>query len=642
MRIDVKKCIFVGPAKDKSAFFEEAMKTGTIHFISEKRLSRTELSAETNAILKAIKILNAFPAVPQVEIEDRKSTDKIVKEILSLDSALDKSREHLRLTILEIDKLSPFGRYSKTDLDALEKEGHLKVQFFCSKQGEVSEDSDEHLIHVSRENGQDYFISIAQQSMHYEKAVEIKFSEDLPALNRSRDASIKRIHEDEAALKSYAQYREALHRAMSIAFDDAALQSADACARHYAEETLFAVEGWVPKDRVTDLQNIAASLDVYIDEIAIEDTDSVPTCLENRGFGSIGEDLVNIYDTPATSDSDPSLWVLFFFALFFSMIIGDGGYGLIILLAGAYFKKRQPQASPEKRRFFNLTLILGTFCIAWGFFAASFFGMTFSPDSSLRKVSLLSRMIEKKAEYHFSNGDEIAEYWIKAFPSVAEIRNPQDLLMNAVSVDPKSGLTSYAMQDAFSNDLLLELALFIGVIHLSLSFLKNCRRNPGGVGWILFMAGAYLYFPKFLGATSLIHFVFGIDRTSGAEIGVALMYGGMGFATGIALIRNKIFGVLECMNLLQIFGDVMSYLRLYALGLSGALVIGTTYELAAGLNPIWAGLLIVGAHSLNLVLCVMGGVIHGLRLNFLEWYHYCFDGGGKQFKPLKRAWVKLG
>lgn len=90
------------------------------------------------------------------------------------------------------------------------------------------------------------------------------------------------------------------------------------------------------------------------------------------------------------------------------------------------------------------------------------------------------------------------------------------------------------------------------------------------------------------------------------------------------------------MNVIQIFADSMSYLRLYALGLSGALVVSTMTELASGMHVVLGGLLLLVAHTVNLALCVMGGVIHGLRLNFLEWYHYSFEGGGKKFNPLKK------
>ncbi len=94
------------------------------------------------------------------------------------------------------------------------------------------------------------------------------------------------------------------------------------------------------------------------------------------------------------------------------------------------------------------------------------------------------------------------------------------------------------------------------------------------------------------------------------------------------------------MNVIQIFADIMSYLRLYALGLSGALVVSTLNEFASSMNIVLAALLLIVGHVINLGLCLMGGTIHGLRLNFLEWYHYSFEGGGKAFCPLKKIEIE--
>ncbi len=88
------------------------------------------------------------------------------------------------------------------------------------------------------------------------------------------------------------------------------------------------------------------------------------------------------------------------------------------------------------------------------------------------------------------------------------------------------------------------------------------------------------------------------------------------------------------MTVIEVFADVLSYLRLYALALAGSIMANTFNSF--GLNmPIAIGIVvIIVGHSLNIVLSVMGGVIHGLRLNFLEWYHYSFEGEGKKHKPL--------
>ena len=76
------------------------------------------------------------------------------------------------------------------------------------------------------------------------------------------------------------------------------------------EARLFAIEGWVPVNKVDRLKEIIGQLNIYEEEIAIEPTDVIPTYLENHGAARLGEDLVHVYDTPSHTDKDPSMWVL--------------------------------------------------------------------------------------------------------------------------------------------------------------------------------------------------------------------------------------------------------------------------------------------------------------------------------------------
>lgn len=218
------------------------------------------------------------------------------------------------------------------------------------------------------------------------------------------------------------------------------------------------------------------------------------------------------------------------------------------------------------------------------------------------------------------------------FPNLKNAANSQEFLYGA----KKPGdVPVYEMYARFADNIMMELALFIGVLHIILSFLRYLNRNWSGLGWIIFLIGCYLYIPHFLGATSIIHFVFGVSKKFGEINGLYLIEGGIVLALVLAIIKHKVFGILECMNVIQIFADVMSYLRLYALGLAGAMVMATINEFAAQMTFVLAALLFVLGHITNMALGIMGGVIHGLRLNFLEWYHYSFEGGGKKFNPLR-------
>ena len=149
-----------------------------------------------------------------------------------------------------------------------------------------------------------------------------------------------------------------------------------------------------------------------------------------------------------------------------------------------------------------------------------------------------------------------------------------------------------------------------------------------------------MFFPSMMnGATSIFNFLGWIPKKAGSEIGMQLVYIGIGVAWILALVQHKKKGIEEPLKCMQIFADVLSYLRLYALSLAGIIMASTFNQLAREVGNsfgyVFGFFIIVLGHMLNMTIGIMGGVIHGLRLNFLEWYHYSFDGGGKIFNPLK-------
>ncbi len=273
-------------------------------------------------------------------------------------------------------------------------------------------------------------------------------------------------------------------------------------------------------------------------------------------------------------------------------------------------------------------------CLIWGVLTTSFFGINIDIDSPIRKVSLTHWLAEKKAAYLMKH-HESSSYkdWAKKYPQLDSATSPDDFLKKGITM--KEGEISYDILDRFSDNIMLELALFIGVTHIIISFLRYIGRNWNGIGWIAFLIGGYLYFPYYLDTPSFLQYVGGIDLEGGAQAGYHLIFGGIATAVILSIVKHGWTGILEGMAVIQVFADILSYLRLYALGLAGVIV-GTTINEVAGAIPfVFAAILMVLAHIVNMVLGVMSGIIHGLRLNFLEWYHYSFRGGGKPFRPLK-------
>ena len=138
----------------------------------------------------------------------------------------------------------------------------------------------------------------------------------------------------------------------------------------------------------------------------------------------------------------------------------------------------------------------------------------------------------------------------------------------------------------------------------------------------------------------MIHYLGLISKPVAFEVGLQLLYAGMGLAIVLALIQNRLKGLVELTKPIELFADILSYLRLYALGLAGMILAETFNGMAESWGPVLGAFVLLIGHTTNIAVGMIGGTIHGLRLNFIEWYHHCFEGGGKLFHPLKLLKIK--
>jgi V/A-type H+-transporting ATPase subunit I len=342
----------------------------------------------------------------------------------------------------------------------------------------------------------------------------------------------------------------------------------------------------------------------------------------------MGEDLVSIYDTPSHTDTDPSGWVLGFFSLFFAMIIGDAGYGLVFLGTALWLRSKTRTSSGSMKRFVSLVTVLGFACVAWGLLTNTCFSIQLSVDNPVRSHSLLTYLVERQAQYHLDLQDETYVQWVHRHGDVAP-SSVHQFLYEA----PSSTISP--LYDSMADGTMLELALLIGSIHIIISMCRYVNRNMVNAGWIVSILGGYPFCAHYLHASSILYYLVGLNPETSAAIGLEFLICGLLFAFILSIIKNGIADLFfAVMNAISVFADILSYLRLYALGLSGSIVSGMINSLADAFPFAIAVLLIVLAHVVNVVMSIVGGVIHGLRLNFLEWYHYSFDGGGKPFSPL--------
>lgn len=406
----------------------------------------------------------------------------------------------------------------------------------------------------------------------------------------------QQLEEVEVEIESLAAERQALTRFLYLLKLNLAKAEDRATLNHATEQTrdahgIFAVQGWVPLSATTALQDFAATrrLACLIEDPAPDDLP--PTLLDNPPSLAAGTDLALFYQTPGYHSWDPAMVVFFSFTLFFAMILSDAGYALL-LLGGLGLTWGKVSASASGRRMRNLCLALFGTSLVWGVLSGGYFGVT-PPDNSLLG-------------------------WLH-------------------------------IVDLKDFDFMMRLSIIIGVLHIMLAngmvaYLNWTRHSVAfpKLGWNAVALGGLLLW------------------LSGGALGTlawTLMMGGLvavfWFSSTRAFdsAKNSALRVFEGFKALTgvsgLFGDILSYMRLFALGLASASLALTFNQLAAqvqaavpGLGMLIAILILLLGHAMNLGLAIMSGVVHGLRLNFIEFYKWGMSEEGYPFKAFARKEVQ--
>ena len=361
-----------------------------------------------------------------------------------------------------------------------------------------------------------------------------------------------------------------------------------------AEDTLVTIVGYAPTEAD---EKVSAILDqsgfFYIKEEAKLE-DNPPISLKNNWFVKQFETLTDMYGRPAYNGFDPTPFISVFFLLFFALCMGDAGYGLILILIGLALKK-----VPSFKDLAPLVVTLGIGTVVVGFFLHTFFSIDIATWPIFEPVKFLFLP------------NEIGGY--------------------------AGGMV---------------LSIVIGILHLCLAMtvkaiqavkVNGFSASLGTLGWTLLIVGGVI-----VGALALVG-VLSSDLTKWIIIvlGVVSAIGIFPLNTkGRNPLVNTGLGLWDTYNTVTgLLGDVLSYLRLYALGLAGSML-GMAFNdmgmmvLGDGSNALlWIPfiLLVVIGHTLNIAMCALGAFVHPLRLNFLEFFKNSgYEAAGRNYNPLKK------
>ena len=598
--------------KEYEAFLERLRSVGVVH-IEEKKSGAPEteeaqamlaLSNRYARIIKQLEKGGADVAAPAKQGADYAA-------LLDAADGLFAQLEQLRSAQQAVEKdtatIAPWGDFDFSLLEKLSAAGY-DVKFFISTAKDFNDEwyDKYNAVVVGEGASKLYFVTVTQSGVPVEIDAEVAKlpAMSLSALKAEADSVIAAIAAKEQAIKDFAAENistikaglAALHKQME--FSTVALSG-----EKVSGDKLLLLQGWGPREDKAALLEMLDKEAVFYQVTKPKLGDNVPVKFKNNAFTRMYEVLTKMYGMPSGTDFDPTPIVAPFFSLFFAFCMGDAGYGLILILLGFLLKKK---LGKDMAGMMNLVITLGIFTTVIGAILGTFFGM-----------SLISSDI------------------------------PQELKQFIISGDVELFGSTYNKQ--------MILALAIGVVHISVAmtvkainntFFFGFKESLSAWGWWLVVVGGVI-----VGTLSFLS-VIPADVSKWALIAI----GGLG-AVGIYLLNSferNVFlnigaGLWDTYNMASgLLGDILSYIRLFALGLAGGMLGETFNSLAlmlvegqegvgALLGWIGFGLIIVFGHTLNIAMSCLSAFVHPLRLTFVEYFKNAgYDGKGVEYKPFSK------
>ena len=636
MIVPMKKVSLIIRENKKDETLKKLRKLGIVHIeITEGSGERLASLREQIALLEsAIFTIGKKNNVEPKDVDAAEALS-VATRIQALDAEKKQCGAERIALSSELDRLKSWGDIDPSSLSDLEAKGY-EISFYEMPKAEY-ELLDESIktVRIDVTKSTVRFMLLKSNKEELDEAVTAlnTYRLALPQLSTSEmkqrlsDLSTH-IDEIDETIASNACYVESIKRAVGatekeIEFETYATGMADENLSPESEAPLSVsyFTGYIEAENLDKLKQTAQSNSwgLLVEEPSVED--NVPTKLKNNKFVSLIYPLTDFLGTvPGYFEYDISGWFLAFILIFFGIIFGDGGYGLLICAIAAIPIIKSLIAKKQISPMFLLVGLFGLSTVLWGTFTCTWFGL--SPEQ--------------------------LPAWLKSL-SIPVISNVYaDKIWYPFWTNGAAGLTTAQNLQIFCFSLAL--------IQLTVAHIKGALRNKGSIkmlgdiGSILQLLGIYYLVLSLVVNAEVFSFGLIIGSIPVGTVAIALI--GIGFVLSFvfsnyegSIIKSILSSLTNIVSVLlgvvNVFSDIVSYIRLWAVGLAGAAISATVNELAGPLLGnfmfmILAIVLLVFGHGLNMILNVLSVIVHGIRLNTLEFSsHLDMSWSGHKFKPFK-------
>ena len=597
----MKKLTFLVYHKEYDAFLKSIRDLGVGHVATKAQGSAENaalqesirLSARYTAAIKMLQGLNVQPAAAHTG-DAGKGTEALA-EIEDVQQQIQQVAHKLQAVEKELVQLEPWGDFDPKSVARLRDAGYQIDFYICSDKQFKEEWVDLYnATEINHVGSKLYFVTVMPKGENIDLEVE---TAKLP------DCSLSDLHvrKENLAKQSEALQVRLKDLAASVVPD---LQAAQAQVHSQiefskvvlntdslADNKLMLLQGWAPADCVSKIKDFLESKEVYYEVADPTPEDDVPILLDNKGFFRLFEPIMRLYMLPKYNELDLTPFFAPFFMLFFGLCLGDSGYGLFMLLAVTVYRLVAKNISASMKPILTLVQLLGASTMVCGLLTGTCFGFN------------------------------LYDIQLPLFQSLKE----------AISLD---------------NQQMFNLSLILGGVQIIFGMILKAVNQTiqfgfkyavATIGWLFILVSTAIAFaaPGFMPMGGTVHMVF-------LAIGVLMAY--LYNSPEKNVFVNIGLGLWDSYNMATgLLGDVLSYVRLFALGLSGGILASVFNSLAVGMSPdnVIAGpivmvLIFVIGHAINMFMNVLGAMVHPMRLTFVEFFKNSgYEGGGKEYKPFK-------
>ena len=521
---------------------------------------------------------------------------KVLDEVDALQADYAKWTAQLQTYDKERDLLMPWGDFSWENLDKLKASGYAVGFYICSDANYNEEwEKEYNAIIIHRMMSKVFFITLTKADQEIEIDAE---KAKLPTLSLSeleqlRKELAERMEEYRRTVvalseKEIPSLKAAIKEVQSkIEYSKVVLNTESA-----VDDKLMLLEGWAPAGSVPGIQAYLDESDAYYQISNPTPDDNVPILLNNKGFFSWFEPICKLYMLPKYNELDLTPYFAPFFMVFFGLCLGDSGYGLFLFAAVTIYRMVAKKISATMKPILSLVQVLSVSTFFCGLLTGTFFGANM--------YELDWPFMKQLKEHLFMDNNDMFQL---------------SLILGVVQILFGMGLKA-------ANQI-IQFGFKYGLATIGWMILLISTAFAALLPDILPMGGTVHL--AILGVSGLLIFLINSpDKNIFANIGLGL-WDTYNMATGL-------------------LGDILSYVRLFALGLSGGILASVFNSLAVGMSPdnIIAGpivmvLIFVIGHAINIFMNVLGAMVHPMRLTFVEFFKNSgYEGGGKMYQPFKQ------